>query len=514
MDINNIVAGSDEVGSVYSGYIINKYKVIKGQLDYVNSLVGEFNKDTQHLFKHILVSSLVNLDWSEWIPVYSGLIKDKLRQASWKVLEEAGLIEVSDYSIAGHRSREFKVLDNLILTFLQLVPVNAEDKFKRDKYNLFTGKKDNKKQVSRTVDENDNEYSELVTSSVRIIQQSLFNMTEIKKHIVGLESKLQDAKDTYGVGSKEYKTAFGQYKADKTWFDSIDNNALQIDENLWSYVPVYEVKMSGRIYAIRGLQCCSREMKAAAYTGVNELRNYDLKASQVSGLQQQFELAGLDTTWLEGYRINPNAKKEYAAQVGISVDCWKSCLCSLLFGASLSKPNKHTIKKMSAQIEKNKHKMQAIDTALLNYLYEESGRDEVKTLEYLERFNKVVAPLKKQLDLWHDWLLKTWVLKAGRLGRGCIYLENAAGIKFNYTKESKAHPEWKLKAMLSAFILQGVESAFIHALTVESLKYSYKVVANEHDGLIVIGEIPDEAVKQAAFRSGLKYCVLEEKAIA
>jgi hypothetical protein len=514
MDINNIVAGSDEVGSVYSGYIINKYKVIKGQLDYVNSLVGEFNKDTQHLFKHILVSSLVNLDWSEWIPVYSGLIKDKLRQASWKVLEEAGLIEVTEYSIAMHKSREFKVLDKLILKFLELGQVKAEDRFKGDKYNLFTGKKDNKKQVSRTVDANDNEYSELVTSSVRIIKESLFNMPEIKKHIAGLQAKLDDTINIYGVGSKEYKTAFGQLKADETWFASIDNNALQIDENLWSYTPVYEVKMSGRIYAIRGLQCCSREMKAAAYTGVDELRNYDLKSSQVSGLQQQFELAGLDTTWLENYRNNPNAKKEYAAQVGVSVDCWKSCLCSLLFGASLSRPGKRTAKKMAAQIEKNKDKMRAIDTALLNYLYEESGRDEVKTLEYLDRFNKVVAPLKEQLDLWHDWLINTWVLKAGRLGRGSIYLDNAAGIKFDYTKESKANPEWKLKAMLSAFILQGIESAFIHALTVESLKHSYKVVANEHDGLIVIGEIPSEAVEQAALRSGLKYCVLEEKPLS
>lgn len=513
MDINNIGAGSDGQ-SDYSGYISSKYRMIKAQLDYINSLVNGFNSDTQHLFKHILVSSLVNLQWDEWIPVYSGLINSKLRQASWKKLEEAGLIEVSDYCMFTHKSREFKVLDNLILTFLRLGQIEAEERFKADKYNLFNSKKDNKKQVSKTTDDSDNEYSELVTNSVKIIKESLFNMTEIKKHIAGLQAKLDEAIDKYGVGSKEYKTAFGQLKADETWFASVDNNALQIDDNIWSYTPVYRVKMSGIIYAIRGLQCCSREMKAAAYTGVNDLRNYDLKSSQVSGLQQQFELAGLDTTWLENYRNNPNAKKEYAAQVGVSVDCWKSCLCSLLFGASLSRPGKRTAKKMAAQIEKNKDKMRAIDTALLNYLYEESGRDEVKTLEYLDRFNKVVAPLKEQLDLWHDWLLKVWVLKAGRLSRGCIYLDNAAGVKLNYTKESKVNPEWKLKAMLSAFILQGIESAFIHALTVESIKHPYKVIANGHDGLIVLGEIPTEAVEVAAFRSGLKYAVLEEKAIA
>ena len=512
MDINTIFESENAIGAAYSGYLCKKYKVLKPQLDYINSLICEFNADTQYLFKHVLVSSLINLKWSNWVPVYSGLIKDKLRNASWRTLEEAELIEVTDYSIALHKSREFKVLDNLILTFMKLGQVEPEERIKADKYNLFNNKKDNKAQVSRTVDDNDNEYSDLVRDAVKIIKESLFNMTEIKKHIAKLEANMEQAKASYGKSSKQYKTAFSQYKADETWFYSILNQgAIQISEHLWSYQPAYLVKMSGRIYAIVGLQCCSREMKAAAYTGIDELRNYDLKSSQISGLQQQFEIAGLDTTWLEAYRNDPQSKKKFAAAIGISVDCWKSCLCSLLFGASLPKADKRT----DRRVKKAKEKDNPIESAILGYLYEEADRDEAKTFEYLKKFNKVVAPLKTELDKWHEWLIKVWVPKAGRLGRGCIYLENAAGVKFNYTQEAKNNPEWKLKARMAAFVLQGVESAFIHALTIESLIYSFKVIGNEHDGLLTIGKVEEEeAVLKAAKRSGLKYCQLEEKEIS
>lgn len=47
--------------------------------------------------------------------------------------------------------------------------------------------------------------------------------------------------------------------------------------------------------------------------------------------------------------------------------------------------------------------------------------------------------------------------------------------------------------------------------SVVNCHYSYKVIQNEHDGLITVGEVPDEAVAQAAIAAGMKYAVLEEK---
>jgi hypothetical protein len=514
MDINNIIDNNDYEFSGYkgSGYLIKKYKVVEPQLSYINSLLKGFNNDTQYFFKHVLVSTLVNLDERVWIPVYSGLISAKLREASWKLLEEASLIEVSDYCMFAHRSREYKILDNLIYDFVKLGDLEAKDRIKADKFNLFDGKKTNKKEVSKTTDDNGNEYPELLKQALDVIKEGIFNMGEIKKHIAKLKEAVDKIKEEKGTDNKEYRTAFGKYNADQSCFQSIlDQHPVQITKELWTYEPAYRVKMSGRIYAIKGgLQCCSKEMKVAAYTGVEGLANYDLKASQISGLLQQFEMAGLNTSWLETYRNNPEAKQVYADQIGISVSTWKKCLCSLLFGANLPKSSKVAAKKLSkAQVEDD-----PIKTAILGYLYEETDRDAAKTLECLAKFNKVVAPLKDELDVWHEWLVKEWALKAGRLGRGCLYLHNAAGIKFNFTEKSKKLPEWKLKSSLAAFVLQGVEASFIHNLTVESMKYSYKILSNEHDGLICVGKIPTEAVEVAAFRSGLKYAVLEEKAIA
>jgi hypothetical protein len=64
---------------------------------------------------------------------------------------------------------------------------------------------------------------------------------------------------------------------------------------------------------------------------------------------------------------------------------------------------------------------------------------------------------------------------------------------------------------LAAFVLQGQESFFIHHLTILASKFGYRIMANEHDGLITIGEIPKEAITEASRLSGLKYARLVEK---
>ena len=55
-----------------------------------------------------------------------------------------------------------------------------------------------------------------------------------------------------------------------------------------------------------------------------------------------------------------------------------------------------------------------------------------------------------------------------------------------------------LKARLAAFLLQGREAAFTHALTASSDKYGFRVISHEHDGVVVIGTVPEAAVDEAA----------------
>ncbi|WP_427162627.1 hypothetical protein ACQFX9_14390 [Aliinostoc sp. HNIBRCY26] len=106
---------------------------------------------------------------------------------------------------------------------------------------------------------------------------------------------------------------------------------------------------------------------------------------------------------------------------------------------------------------------------------------------------------------------KVWALKMGYAAKnGKRYVKNPTGKTLCITDLQK-ESEWKLKSTLAAFVLQGQEAAFIHELTLLSLQYDYQVISNEHDGLVTVGDIPDEAVQKAAEKSGLKYAKLDEK---
>lgn len=258
--------------------------------------------------------------------------------------------------------------------------------------------------------------------------------------------------------------------------------------------------MSGRISEEGGgMQSCTREMKAAAFSNIPGIRNYDLKSSQVYGLIQWFEFANIDSSWLHTYLSK--SKSDYANLVGISIDCWKSCFLSLVMNAYL--PN---------EVDKN---MCSDDISILNYLLQEAKGNEELALKYYFKFYEVVQPLLKSLDKWKDWLIKEYIPMTAVNKHGNQYLVNRTGMTLCISDFKTDKGKWKnltkFKRKLCAFLLQGGEAAFIHHLTIISKQYNFTPLNNQHDGLIVIGEIPQEAIDYARAESGLKYAILEEK---
>jgi hypothetical protein len=69
----------------------------------------------------------------------------------------------------------------------------------------------------------------------------------------------------------------------------------------------------------------------------------------------------------------------------------------------------------------------------------------------------------------------------------------------------------KVLRKVSAFLLQGLEATFIYTLIALSEDYRYEVRSCEHDGLIVYGDIPKQAVEKAQEMSGFTTAVLETK---
>ena len=72
-------------------------------------------------------------------------------------------------------------------------------------------------------------------------------------------------------------------------------------------------------------------------------------------------------------------------------------------------------------------------------------------------------------------------------------------------------PQKKPYKKIAAHILQGTEAYFIQELTLLAPKYGYYPYANEHDGLVVLGEIPAMAEEEARAITELHFMRLEEK---
>ena len=98
--------------------------------------------------------------------------------------------------------------------------------------------------------------------------------------------------------------------------------------------------MAGRInpYQGGGPQSCTREMKAAMYSGIEWVRNYDLKSSQPRLLQDEIRQAGLGSEWLDEYL--GSEKAIYAERVGLPVDAWKVCVLALMIGGPNALPRR------------------------------------------------------------------------------------------------------------------------------------------------------------------------------
>jgi hypothetical protein len=127
--------------------------------------------------------------------------------------------------------------------------------------------------------------------------------------------------------------------------------------------------------------------------------------------------------------------------------------------------------------------------------------DEVRVDEAYRKLRNAVAGMKISLDAWHKYNVQVWVRVAGRATRGGWTIVGKSGMTIQPDDYAEGYER---RNTLAAFRLQDQEAAFIHALTILSMKYGFVVCQNEHDGLITIGVIPQAAVIEASALSGLR----------
>lgn len=513
-----------------NAYIINTFRVPKTVKIYIlDNLLINYNKSTQQFFVHVLLGTLISYNKKEngWVPVCFKLMRKEWGSLlpNWRQLVEDNLIELKilgevklnkdltieqTYSIKDNLSRQFRVTDQVITTFLDSYPEQTEDYIECTYYNLMSGKRMNVFKRHKLTDDSGNSIPDLIKNSMLSVKRCVINDKAIKDF---LTDKRIDA-ILFGTKKDELKA-----KNDDFCYKALRKTGIKmLKDGLVEYYPSYKTQMSGRISEEGGgLQSCSREMKEVAFSKIPNLKNYDLKSSQVWGLIQWFEIANIESSWLTQYLSKD--KKEYANQVGISVDRWKQCFMALVFAAELRKKvSKKTFEadKISKVINGVLfEKEEGPDEAILNALWEEANRDADVALDYYSKFYKIVEPLRKGIEAWQDWLLKEYIPLNTIYGKGIPYAINRTGITFCLGNYKNSQGDWvkvkELKRKISAFYLQGNEAAFIHSLTWISEYYQFEVISNQHDGVVTLGEIPQAAIEKAKEMSGLKYAFLEEK---
>jgi len=259
------------------------------------------------------------------------------------------------------------------------------------------------------------------------------------------------------------------------------------------YVPSYCPQSSGRISENGGgLQSCSRLMKQAAFDGIADVHNYDLRSSQGYALLQELRLAGIDDSWLAAH-LGPGAFEQHAAQLGLTKKMFKGFFFSTIMGATHQWLERDIVGNIQAKLQNH------------------FGDDAAAARAMFDRVVKQLTPLRQTVRLWAEWLVESPDCPHRKKTQRRQYLENAAGQKLLLDGSREAR---ELKRKAAAHMLQGQEAAYIHHLTILSKTYGFVPVSNQHDGLVTAGQVPTEAQAKAAALSGFRDAYLELKSFA
>lgn len=292
-------------------------------------------------------------------------------------------------------------------------------------------------------------------------------------------------------------------------------NAQTVEEDESGLVQLqnsYEVQsISGRLsFKQGGPQGATRAAKAAMYDGIDGLFNYDIKSSQTEGLRQlaeELQALGADVSVepINTY-LNAGGKDKVVEDTGLPRWLVKKTEHAIKFLGTI--PTSITSARISA--EKSEHNRNNSLPDIATYALKAADGDENRADEILATLREVFAPQIRTIQKLANALLTVyWRERStpGGRGKGRV-MRNACGVTFCKYDHPPGH---KRRSKVMAWYLQGLEAAYVHAITVLSEDHAYDVFANEHDGCITIGEVTQEAKEQARKLSGFERAEFVEK---
>lgn len=260
----------------------------------------------------------------------------------------------------------------------------------------------------------------------------------------------------------------------------------------------------------------SRGAKSAALDSLPpdfEVYNHDLCSSQLLLLRELLRTARLAYGVVDDFlKVD---KKERAERIGLSVEVYKKCLYAWVFGATLSQDI----------ASKTEDKLEELDQKIVEYILEAVGYDSFQ--DTYNRLYEELEPLQSTRGKLVKFILTPagWQKLGGKVNRETVSLTNLAGKTFDakeYVKPRKQgfkiiepkKSEGQLSRPLLAHILQGMESALMHQLTILANDFGINIYLNQHDGLVSDKPIPKELFQKAAAKFDFQNLEFMVKAIA
>ena len=526
MKTNYIIANTNK-----KSYLPHMDKLPKIAIDYVwHNLLKEQDNKTKELFFIIRKSQEINISKYNGItPIPYKLIKKEGYSEALEILKSLNIVKFTEFSISNHKCRKYCINWNIYYEIEKLIPARVKDYYDHNwqMYNGITNKAVRKSKkchheiykYNKRKKKDELIVSQIVANGILPIKYCKFDYISVEKY---LNSKREDCLKGHLRKSEELK-----YLNNERCYRNILMNGFKVQDNLLIYCPKYRGQKTGRRSEIGGgFQSCSREMKHEAFNSVSNIRNYDLKSSQMYGLKYAFISARFDTSVVDKYfGID---KAIWASKVGIDKDTWKGLMYGAYFdGFPLNYfkkddtiMNKKTYTMLKCEIVR-KHICKFLNIEV-EYNFENNRHECEDTKENNQAIKQILLAfyiqnkeLIKALQKWRDYLVKDYFNSNYDPKGDKKYIWNRSNMPIEMTQymNTKGVINSKGKRDLASHILQGQEALFISYITSYSVETNcpYKVIADQHDGVIVEGEITQDYQERARRDSGFEYAYMEEK---
>ncbi len=475
---------------------IPQYRMLRAEADDVRNLLRCHSEPDVRLYNHVLQSNIRQhhrhaagspIPWTTIQRYLPGAIAHRL----------SSFIEIGGYW-PGH-CREYRVKDEYLIAYSEIGGLMSAEEYLAEPHVCFdTGRLMNSPPLSKLTYPSRMPLPEGTRAAIKVLDRNkcLANLPAVEMHEQQRRAEYQEVSQHHDKANAEYKRARGRFINDSSCRAMfLDYKPTRYSGDIWSYKPAWRATSTGRLHVVGGcMQSASGEMKRRAYSGIEGLKNYDIKSSQIFITITLLEQAGLDASWLIEYVETPNYKEVYGNRVNIPGNLFKRIVIAMCMGAQLPE-----------SIEQARY----AEFSILDYLAE-VAHDKHHLSELLKGLREVVEPLVRALKQWHAYLLDKYIPKHRR----GAYLPNAAGFYLNLTELRLTLDKGSDVPKVAAHLLQGLEAACIQEMIGRSAEANFTPISCEHDGFIVSSGEPDLTLwDEITCRHGLTGMQLVYKAL-